>query len=73
MRKLFCDSIRLLLEQGEKCSTDQHGFIQGIHVTWLDNLRIEYDAHCRKHGIRPKPAAKRKSVDGKGTEPVRVA
>jgi hypothetical protein len=51
--KMFCDSIRLLLEQGEKCSTDDHGFIQGFHVSWLDNLRIEFDRNCRKHNVRP--------------------
>jgi len=59
MRKTFCDSVRLLLEQAEKQSIDQHGFVQYIHVSFFDNLRIEYDAHCRKHGIRPKKAATR--------------
>lgn len=53
MRKSFCEAIRLLLEQGEKCSTDNHGFVQNLHVSWLDNLRIEYDEYCRKHNIRP--------------------
>jgi len=63
MRKTFCDSVRLLLEQAEKQSIDQHGFVQYVHVSFFDNLRIEYDAHCRKHGIRPKKAAKRPQLE----------
>lgn len=58
MRKSFCDAVRLLLEQAEKKSADGHGFIQCLHVSWLDNLRIEYDHHCRKHGIRTRAKAK---------------
>jgi hypothetical protein len=53
MRKSFCEAIRLLLNQADKNSTDQHGFIQCLHVSWLDNLRIEYEEHCRKHNVRP--------------------
>ena len=62
MRKLFCDSIRLLLEQAEKQSLDNHGFVQQIHVSFFDNLRIEYDNHCRKHGVRPKGKSVRPEV-----------
>ena len=50
MNKYFCEAIRTLLEQSEKCSLDQHGFLQCLHVSLLDNVRAEYEAHCRKHG-----------------------
>jgi hypothetical protein len=62
MRDIFCDSIRLLLDQQEKCSTDDHGFVQGIHVSWFDNLRIEYEHHCRKHRVKKKKAHRQAAV-----------
>jgi hypothetical protein len=69
MRDIMCASIGLLLDQQEKCSIDEHGFVQNIHVSWFDNLRIEFEHHCRKCRTRPKPPAKRKKVEGRGTEP----
>jgi hypothetical protein len=53
MRKSFLDSIRFVLNAAEKCSTDNHGFVQYIHVSVFDNLRIEFEDYCRKHNVRP--------------------
>ncbi len=53
MRKSFLDAVRHALEQVEKQSTDQHGFVQYVHVSWFENLRIEFDEYCRKHHVRP--------------------
>lgn len=61
MRDISFDSIGLLLEQAEKCSTDVHGFVQGMHISWFDNLRIEYEYLCRKYR-RPKTRRSRAAV-----------
>ena len=57
MDMYFQASIRDLLAKTDKLSCDTHGFIQCLHISWIDNLREEYERHCRKHGIRAKKKA----------------
>jgi hypothetical protein len=66
MRDLGLQSICRLLEQYRNCSVDNHGFVQGIHESWFENLCIEYEHYCKKHGLRPnKAAVSRKTAQSK--------
>lgn len=56
MRDLLHQAIRAILEQGRRRGTDNEGFVNYVHVSYFENLEIEYERHCKKHGIRKKPS-----------------
>lgn len=65
MRDLFQEAVRLIISQAT--NPDEQGFCR-IHESFFEALKMEYEAHCRKHGIRVKTRAPRSKPVSRDSE-----
>ena len=52
MKQSLRDAIEAVIHDAKKGTVDAHGFVNYMDSAHLAVLVIEYDAYCKKHGLK---------------------